>query len=71
MVGVVLDIIRQVETHLIQQNYDGFLRKGKIKGRVERKQMAAAAKSSNKMVYLFAAIGLIFILGVVARIVQN
>ncbi len=71
MVGVVLDIMRQVETHLIQQNYDGFLRKGKIKGRVERKQMAAAAKSSNKMVYLFAAIGLLFILGVVARIVQN
>lgn len=29
VVGVVLDTMRQVETHLIQKNYDGFLRKAK------------------------------------------
>jgi preprotein translocase subunit SecY len=35
-VGVILDTMRQVETHLIQRHYDGFLRKGKIRGRFER-----------------------------------
>ena len=29
LVGVLLDIMRQVETHLLQRHYDGFLRKGK------------------------------------------
>ena len=33
MVGVILDIMRQVETQLLQRNYDGFLRKGKLRGR--------------------------------------
>jgi preprotein translocase subunit SecY len=28
IVGVVLDTMRQVETHLLQRHYDGFLRKG-------------------------------------------
>src|SRR5205085_328851 len=36
LVGVVLDVMRQVETHLIQRHYDGFLRKGKIRGRYDR-----------------------------------
>src|SRR5205085_9026660 len=29
IVGVVLDTMRQVETHLLQRHYDGFLRKGR------------------------------------------
>jgi len=32
IVGVILDTMRQVETHLIQRHYDGFLRKGRIRG---------------------------------------
>jgi preprotein translocase subunit SecY len=36
IVGVVLDTMRQVETHLIQRHYDGFLRKGKSRGRADR-----------------------------------
>ena len=36
MVGVLLDVMRQVETHLIQRHYDGFLRKGRIRGRFDR-----------------------------------
>src|SRR5215471_799788 len=36
IVGVLLDTMRQVETHLIQRHYDGFLRKGRIRGRFER-----------------------------------
>lgn len=65
MVGVILDVMRQVETHLLQKNYDGFLRKGKIKGRQERKQLNAANKSSNSMIYLMVVIAILFILGIV------
>ncbi len=33
IVGVVLDTMRQLETFLLQRHYDGFLRKGRIRGR--------------------------------------
>ena len=33
IVGVSLDTMRQVESHLIMRHYDGFLRKGKLRGR--------------------------------------
>ncbi|HEX9048060.1 MAG TPA: preprotein translocase subunit SecY [Verrucomicrobiae bacterium] len=32
-VGVLLDTMRQVESHLMMRHYDGFLKKGRIKGR--------------------------------------
>ena len=32
-VGVMLDTMRQVESHLFMRGYDGFLRKGKLRGR--------------------------------------
>lgn len=32
-VGVILDTMRQIETYLLQRHYDGFLKKGKIRGR--------------------------------------
>lgn len=33
MVGVLLDTLRQMETHLLMRHYDGFLKKGRVKGR--------------------------------------
>jgi len=33
-VGVLLDTMRQMETHLLMRHYDGFLKKGKIRGRL-------------------------------------
>jgi preprotein translocase subunit SecY len=33
MVGVMLDTMRQVESHLLMRHYDGFLKKGRLKGR--------------------------------------
>lgn len=33
IVGVMLDTMRQIESHLLNRHYDGFLRKGKIRGR--------------------------------------
>ena len=33
IVGVALDTLQQVESHLLMRHYDGFLKSGKIKGR--------------------------------------
>ena len=33
IVGVALDTLQQVESHLLMRHYDGFLKKGKIRGR--------------------------------------
>ena len=33
LVGVVLDTMRQIESHLMMRHYDGFLKKGRIRGR--------------------------------------
>jgi len=35
-VGVCLDTMRQVESHLLMRHYDGFLKKGKLRGRAGR-----------------------------------
>ncbi|MDD5425441.1 MAG: preprotein translocase subunit SecY [candidate division Zixibacteria bacterium] len=33
VVGVALDTLQQIESHLVMRHYDGFLKKGKIRGR--------------------------------------
>jgi len=33
VVGVALETLRQIETHLLMRHYDGFLAKGRIRGR--------------------------------------
>jgi preprotein translocase subunit SecY len=33
LVGVILDTMRQMESHLLMRHYDGFLKKGRIRGR--------------------------------------
>jgi preprotein translocase subunit SecY len=33
LVGVTLDTMRQIESHLLMRHYDGFLKKGKLRGR--------------------------------------
>jgi preprotein translocase subunit SecY len=32
-VGVLLDTMRQMESHLLMRHYDGFLKKGRLRGR--------------------------------------
>jgi preprotein translocase subunit SecY len=34
VVGVALDTMRQIESHLLMRHYDGFVKKGRIRGRV-------------------------------------
>jgi preprotein translocase subunit SecY len=33
-VGVLLDTMRQIESHLLMRHYDGFLKKGRVRGRL-------------------------------------
>ena len=63
IVGVVLDTMRQVETHLLQRHYDGFLRKGKIRGaREQRSRMGSGQVLDDKsLVLIFAGIGILVI----------
>ncbi|HSI62011.1 MAG TPA: preprotein translocase subunit SecY [Candidatus Saccharimonadia bacterium] len=64
LVGVVLDVMRQVETHLLQRHYDGFLRKGKIRGRFERQTGGGIAANPKLVVMLWTVIAVIALVGV-------
>ncbi len=64
MVGVILDVMRQVETHLIQRHYDGFLRKGRIRGRFDRPGGKGAVASSGSVIWLFVIAAILIIFGV-------
>jgi preprotein translocase subunit SecY len=71
VVGVVLDTMKQIETHLLQRNYDGFLRKGKLRGRFDRNPEVLAEASSNAVVVWIAlAAACIILAGVVAFLVR-
>jgi len=66
IVGVVLDTMRQVETHLLQRHYDGFLRKGRIRGARDSRQRLGGGQvvSDTTMVWIIAALGALAIAGV-------
>jgi len=67
IVGVLLDFMRQVETHLIQRNYDGFLRKGKIKSRYEKQQaQVAESVSSTGVTVMLVLMAALIVFGIVA-----
>jgi len=67
IVGVMLDTMRQVETHLIQRHYDGFLRKGRIRGRAFGSAGAYSrgdAAGSGTLMWLYVGIAVLVIAGV-------
>jgi preprotein translocase subunit SecY len=55
-VGVILDTMRQIETFLLQRHYDGFLKKGRIRGRSTSAQMALGEAASEKSVMQLVAV---------------
>ena len=65
IVGVVLDTMRQVETHLLQRHYDGFLRKGKLRGsRDTRPRMGSGqVLRDDTLVLIYAGLGILIIAG--------
>jgi preprotein translocase subunit SecY len=66
IVGVVLDTMRQVETHLLQRHYDGFLRKGKIRGAREQRPRLGSGQvlDDSSLVLIYASLGILVIAGV-------
>jgi preprotein translocase subunit SecY len=36
VVGVALDTLQQIESHLVSRHYDGFMKRGKLRGRLGR-----------------------------------
>ena len=70
-VGVLLDTMRQIETYLLQRHYDGFLKKGKIRGRsaARNKQLVDTAGLQNFWTawrpLLFIGVAL-FVLGIIS-----
>ncbi len=72
MIGVVLDTMRQMETYLLQRHYDGFLKKGKIRGRsTAGVTTGASSLSSDAAVWLYAVIGLLVIAGMAISLLQR
>lgn len=61
-VGVILDTMRQIETFLLQRHYDGFLKKGRIRGRSTSAQMALGEAASDKTVMQLVAVMVVVLL---------
>src|SRR5678816_955551 len=66
IVGVILDTMRQVETHLIQRHYDGFLRKGRIRGRAFDRSAYSRGEAAQEgtLMWLYVGIAALVIGGV-------
>src|SRR6266849_1635528 len=66
IVGVMLDTMRQVETHLIQRHYDGFLRKGRIRGRAFDRASYSRGEAAERgtLMWLYVGIAVLVIAGV-------
>jgi preprotein translocase subunit SecY len=64
-VGVVLDTMRQIETHLIQRHYDGFLRRGRIRGRFDRSPVGRGeAVQQGALIWLYVGVAILILSGV-------
>lgn len=66
IVGVVLDTMRQIETHLLQRHYDGFLRKGRIRGAraTNRRVEGTNVMSESSLIWLYVALAALVLAGV-------
>lgn len=71
IVGVVLDTMRQIETHLIQRHYDGFLRKGRLRGRFDRPMARGEAIQQDKLLWIYVVMALIALGGMIAFIARS
>jgi preprotein translocase subunit SecY len=66
VVGVMLDTMRQVETHLIQRHYDGFLRKGRLRGGFQDRTPAGRGEAVRQgaLVWACVAAAVLLVVGV-------
>ncbi len=64
VVGVMLDTMRQIETHLIQRHYDGFLRKGRLRGRFDRTPAGRGeVVQQGALVWLWVGVAILAVAG--------
>ena len=72
-VGVLLDTMRQVETYLLQRHYDGFLKKGRIRGRsTKRVQPLLDTAEIKQLGFKFwAPVFLLLFTGIIAWILRE
>ena len=71
-VGVILDTMRQIETFLLQRHYDGFLKKGRVRGRSTSAAVAVGEAASEKAVMqLTAVMVVILVIGLSAWLVRH
>jgi preprotein translocase subunit SecY len=73
IVGVLLDVMRQVETHLIQQNYDGFLKRGRLKSRYEGDGTSREGQlaEASKLVWIWVILGLLILIAISTSIYRK
>jgi len=72
IVGVILDTMRQIETHLIQRHYDGFLRKGRLRGRYERTPEGhGEVVRQNALIWMYVGIAVLVVAGLAVFISQK
>ncbi|NJK90451.1 MAG: preprotein translocase subunit SecY [Blastochloris sp.] len=72
IVGVMLDTMRQTETHLLQRHYDGFLKKGKVRGRNNFNTSSGGAPvSEDKLFWLLLLVGVILLGGIVVSLIKQ
>ena len=71
-VGVALDTMRQVETYLLQRHYDGFLKKGRIRGRsVGEARQVLDTKQLKNLWALWTPLIIILVVGLSAWVVRK
>jgi preprotein translocase subunit SecY len=72
VVGVVLDTMRQIETHLLQRHYDGFLRKGRLRGRFDRTpDQRGETVANTALVWLAVGAAVLVLAGIVAFLMSH
>ena len=71
-VGVVLQTMQQIETFLLQRHYDGFLKKGRIRGRSpSRVPSTVDAAELKNVAILWTVLGFLLIIGMAAFFVRG
>lgn len=73
IVGVTLDTMRQVETHLLQRHYDGFLRKGRIRGARDQRTRTTTGDivDSGTLIWIWLTLAILVLAGVTILLARS
>lgn len=70
-VGVMLDTMRQLETFLLQRHYDGFLKKGRIRGSSSSRTRQIDTSELKNLGMLWWPLGIVFFIGMLAWLLRQ